>query len=80
MKAEILGLWGLLFLANILSIKEMMVVGDSKVAIDSIIGNSKLNPLYLENWKDQIRNLKSSFDRINFIHVHTAYNIVENKF
>jgi len=80
MKDEILGLWGLLLLAIRLSIKEMMVVGDSKVTIDWIIGNSNLNLLYLNNWKDQIRNLKSSFDGINFIHVHTAYNIVENKF
>jgi hypothetical protein len=79
MKAEVLGLWGLLSLENRLSMKEMMVVGDSMVAIDWIIGNSKLNLLYLENSKDQIRNLKSSFDGINFIHVHRAYNTKADK-
>jgi hypothetical protein len=34
MKAEILGLCGLLHFASRLSISKMMVVGDSKVAID----------------------------------------------
>jgi hypothetical protein len=36
MKDEILGLWGLLHFAYRLSISKMMVVGDSKVAIDWI--------------------------------------------
>jgi hypothetical protein len=54
----------------------MMVVGDSKVAIDWINDNSNLNLLYLNNWKEQIRSLKANFDGINFIHVHRAFNTV----
>jgi hypothetical protein len=79
MKAKIMGLWGLLSLENRLYIKEMMVARDSKVAIYWIIGNSILKLLYLENWKDQIRILKSSFDGINFIHGHRAYNTKADK-
>jgi ribonuclease HI len=76
MKAEILGLWGLLLFASRLSINKMMVDGDSKVAIDWINDKSNLNILYLNNWKEQIRSLKEKFDGINFIHVHRAFNIV----
>jgi hypothetical protein len=34
MKAEILGLWGLLFFAKTLSIRNLMAARDSKVTID----------------------------------------------
>jgi hypothetical protein len=52
MKAEIMGLWGLLHLAHKLSIKKLMVVGDSKVTIDWINDCSNLNLMYLHGWKD----------------------------
>jgi hypothetical protein len=49
MKAEILGLRGLLFLAQRLSICGIMVAGDSKVTIDWINESTKLNLLCLRN-------------------------------
>jgi hypothetical protein len=58
MKAELLGLWGLLLLASYFTIKKMMVAGDSKVTIDWINSKSNLNLIYLNNWKDKIRSLK----------------------
>jgi hypothetical protein len=74
MKAELLGLWGLLLFASRLSIKKMMVAGDSKVAIDWINAKSNLNLLYLNSWKDKIRRLKDKFDSIKFMHVHRKFN------
>jgi ribonuclease HI len=74
MKAELLGLWGLLLLSSRLSIKKMMVVGDSKVTIDWINSKSNLNLLYLNSWKDKIGRLKDQFDSIKFMHVHRKFN------
>jgi ribonuclease HI len=74
MKEEIMGLWGLLHFATGLSINKMMVVGDSKVAIDWINDKSNLNLLYLDTWKGKIKRLKDSFEVIKFMHVHRKYN------
>jgi hypothetical protein len=49
MKAELLGLWGLLLLATHFSIKKLMVAGDSKVTIDWISDKAKLEIIYLSN-------------------------------
>jgi hypothetical protein len=74
MKAEILGLRGLLYFASRLTINKIMVAGDSKVAIDWINDKSNLNLLYLISWKDKIRRLKDKFDGIKFMHVHRKFN------
>jgi len=55
-----------------------MVVGDSKVTIDWINESSKLNPLYLHNWKEQIKRLKVEFEEIKFMHIHREFNSVAN--
>jgi len=70
MKEEILGLWGLLFLGQRLSICKLMAAGDSKVTIDWINDCSNLNLIYLHNWKEQIRSLKTRFEDIQFMHIH----------
>jgi ribonuclease HI len=79
MKAEILGLWGLLFLAQRLSIRNLMAVGDSKVTIDWINDCSNLNLIYLHNWKEQIRCLKEGFEDIHFMHIHREFNTVADQ-
>jgi hypothetical protein len=33
-----------------------------------------MNLLYLNTWKDQLRNLKDRFDGIKFMHVHMNFN------
>jgi hypothetical protein len=43
MKEEIMGLWGILFLSSYLSIKNLMVAGDSKVTMDWINDKANLN-------------------------------------
>jgi ribonuclease HI len=76
MKAEIQGLWGLLHLASLLSLSNLMVVGDSKSTIDWIKGETKLNCLYLSPWQERIRNMQDKFESISFMHVHRNFNIV----
>jgi hypothetical protein len=76
MKAEIQGLWGLLHLASLLSLSNLMVVGDSKSTIDWIKGETKLNFLYLSPWQERIRNMQDKFESISFLHVHRNLNIV----
>jgi hypothetical protein len=79
MKAELLGLWGLLFFAQKLSIRKMMAAGDSKVTIDWINESTNLNLLYLHSWKDQIKSLKTSFEEIQFMHIHREFNSEADK-
>jgi len=76
MKAELLGLWGLLFLVASLSLNNMMVVGDSKVMIDWINEEANMNILHLGPRKEKIWRLKDNFKRLKFMHVHRIYNIV----
>jgi hypothetical protein len=78
MKVEIMGLWGIIFLLSYLSIKNLMVVGDSKVTMDWINDKSNLNIIYLNNWKGKIRILKNGFETIKFMHIHRQFNKVAN--
>jgi ribonuclease HI len=73
-KAELLGLWGLLHFALRLHIHELMVVGDSKVILDWFDGKSHLNVLSLQTWKRKIKDLKLSFRWIQCFHVHRKFN------
>jgi len=66
--------WGLLLFAQKLSIKKMMAVGDSKVTIDWINECSNLHLLYLHIWKDKIKSLKTSFEEMEFMHIHREFN------
>jgi ribonuclease HI len=79
MKVEIMGLWGLLHLAQRLSIKKLMVVGDSKVTIDWINDCSNMNLMYLHSWKDRIKILKEKFEDIQFMHIHREFNTVADR-
>jgi ribonuclease HI len=74
MKAELMGLWGILLITTQWSIKKLMVVGDSKVTIDWINDKSNLDLNYLSHWKEKIRFLKKGYEMINFMHIHRQFN------
>jgi hypothetical protein len=57
----------------------MMAVGDSKVTIDWINECTNLNLLYLHSWKDKIKSLKTSFEEIQFMHIHQEFNSEADK-
>jgi len=74
-----MGLWGILLLSTRLSIKNLMVAGDSKVTIDWINNKSNLDLIYLSHWKGMIKLLKNGFETIYFMRIHRQYNKVADK-
>lgn len=58
---EFFGLWGFLNFLLICHIKELMVVGYSKVVFDWFVGMSQLNYLNLQLWMNKIIYLKHHF-------------------
>jgi len=74
MKAELMGLWGILSFTTLWSIKKLMVVRDSKATIDWINDKSNLDLNYLRQWKEKIRLLKKGYEKINFMHIHRQFN------
>jgi hypothetical protein len=57
-KAELLGVWATLLLANHLSIHKLQILGDSKVVIDWINKRGELRACAIEGWKQRIIGLK----------------------
>jgi ribonuclease HI len=54
-KAELMGVWATLFIANYLSIHKLQILGDSKVIIDWLNNKSDLRVSSIEGWKQRIR-------------------------
>jgi ribonuclease HI len=75
-KAELVGLWGLLFFSLKFQILDLMVVGDSKVVLDWFVGISSLNVLSLQCWKRKTLELKAAFNSIQCFHIHRSFNTV----
>jgi ribonuclease HI len=73
-KAELLGLWVTLLLANFWSLNHICVLGDSKLVLDWINQISELNSVHLEGWKLKTRMLAIFFSDIQFCHVPRAHN------
>jgi ribonuclease HI len=73
-RAELLGAWALLTLANRLSLKTIHVMGDSKIIIDWLRRKGQLQVLSLDCWKDSITGLISTFQKISFDHVYREEN------
>jgi ribonuclease HI len=73
-KAELMGVWATLFLANHLSIHKLQILGDSKVIIDWLNKKSELRACAIEGWKQRIRALRSKFLAISFEHIYREFN------
>ena len=69
MKAELMGLWGILSFTTLWSIKKLMVAGDCRATIDWINDKSNMDLNYLRYWKENIRLLKKGYEKINFMHI-----------
>jgi hypothetical protein len=79
-KEKLLGLWGLLSIANGCHIEDLMVVGDSRVVIDWMDGKSQLEALNLRSWKVNIQELKLQFRWMKGLHVHRQFNSMKTPF
>ena len=63
-KAELMGAWATLTIANLLDLKNLQVLGDSKVIID------------WQAWKARIKERMAAFEGINFQHIYRETNTV----
>jgi len=52
-RAELIALWGLLFFASSKGVFHLMVLGDSKIIIDWIIGRTRLKFINM-GWRQKI--------------------------
>jgi ribonuclease HI len=73
-RAELLGAWALLTLASRLSIQSLHLIGDSKIIIDWMNDKGGLQVISLDCWKERVRALINSFQKISFDHVFREGN------
>jgi ribonuclease HI len=73
-KAELLGVWATLTLANMWSIQKIQILGDSKVIIDWLNQKSNLQAIDIEGWKQKTRDLANLFQGISFHHIYRDFN------
>jgi ribonuclease HI len=73
-RAERLGAWATLFLASRIHIDVLQVVGDTSIVIEWLRNRGDLEVVSLLAWKDKIRNLQHTFQKLNFIHTHREHN------
>jgi len=51
-----------------------ITAGDSKIIIDWFNGDSALNAMHLQHWKEKVWDIRSRFSSIQFFHIHRIYN------
>jgi ribonuclease HI len=73
-KAELLGIWASLFLANFLGIQRMQAFGDSKVIIEWLNEKGKLDIVAIEGWKKRTKILCKKFQALTFHHIFREFN------
>jgi len=75
-KVELLGAWIALTLAKYLNITNLHLMGDSKVVIEWLKQEGRLNLVMIEGWKNRILELAASFQTINYSHIFREFNTV----
>jgi ribonuclease HI len=73
-RAELLGACDTLHLATRLNIDHLQLVDDSKVIIDWLNLNDKLQSITLVAWMDQIKALQRHFKTFMFTHTSREFN------
>jgi len=73
-RAELLGAWAILTLAQRLSITDIHIMGDSKIVIDWLNDIGSLQVISIDCWKDRVRELIKQFSVITFAHVYREEN------
>jgi ribonuclease HI len=74
-KGELMGLWATLALASLWAIKNLQVLGDSKVIIEWINNKGNLHSANIECWKQKTRDLAKTFNDISFQHIYRVHNM-----
>jgi ribonuclease HI len=73
-RAELLGAWATLLIADHLLIPCIHVMGDSKVVIEWLIDKGRLQVSSVEGWKARIKSLAKNFQSISFQHIYKNFN------
>jgi ribonuclease HI len=73
-KAELMGVWVTLTLANLWNIPKLQLMGDSKVIIDWLNDKGNLYAINIEGWKRKTKVLTTNFQEISFHHIFREFN------
>jgi ribonuclease HI len=74
-KAELVGVWTSFILANLLDIRHLHMVGDSKVVIEWMQRKGNLLATRIEGWKRRVRILEKNFQEVLFQHIYRESNV-----
>jgi ribonuclease HI len=78
MRDELLGAWESLFLAAILLVHDLFMVGDSNIFIDWLNGKGSIMVENLHNWMERISDIIPLFSSLTFAHIYREENKVAN--
>ena len=78
-KAELVGLWALLLITQMMGIPTLRVFGDSSVIINWAKGTATLSPPELHYWCRETRKLFSHFLELSFSHIYREHNQHANR-
>ena len=70
-RAEVIGLWSLLFCAKFWGLKHLQVLGDSQVIINWALGKAQMKSMEFNHWLDNIKILMNEFTWLSFNHVYS---------
>ena len=73
-KAELVGLWALLHITQMMGIPTLKVFGDSSVIINWENGTATLSPPEIHYWCRDTRKLCSHFLELSFFHIYHEHN------
>jgi ribonuclease HI len=74
-KAELMGAWASLWIAEFLKLLDLHLLGDSKVVIDWLKKEGSLQVGILEGWKARIIKLSGRFHKLAFQHIYRTFNM-----
>jgi ribonuclease HI len=77
-RAQLLVVWATLTLATRLDIRDIKVLGNSRIVVDWLNHKGNLQVFSLDCWKDRIRDLIKKFRAINFSHIYRELNREED--
>ena len=73
-KSELMALWALLSVSEIMGIPLLSIYGDSLVIISWATGKGTLNLPHLSHWCDDIRELLHNFPEMIMKHIYREHN------
>ena len=69
-RAEMLGLWMMLYFPISCNIKSLSTFGDSKIVMGWVAGSGDFRVATLDSWKRKVHKLMERFDKIEIMHIY----------